>query len=45
MTRRRNPPIRVQDKDAAKAERVMQAMLQMKKIDIRQLKQDAEGRR
>ena len=31
------------DKDAAKAERVMAAMLQMKKIDIRQLKQAAEG--
>lgn len=31
------------DKDAAKAERVMKAMLQMKKIDIRQLKQAAEG--
>jgi predicted 3-demethylubiquinone-9 3-methyltransferase (glyoxalase superfamily) len=31
------------DKDAAKVERVMQAMLQMTKLDIRQLKQAAEG--
>ncbi len=31
------------DKDAAKAERVMKTMLQMKKIDIQQLKQAAQG--
>lgn len=36
-------PELLQDKDAAKAERVMKAMLQMRKIDIRQLKQAAEG--
>ncbi len=30
------------DKDAAKAERVMKAMLQMKKLDIQQLKQAAQ---
>jgi hypothetical protein len=29
----------MQDKDAGKAERVMKAMLQMKKIDIKTLKQ------
>ncbi len=33
----------LQDQDAAKANRVMQAMLQMKKIDIATLKQAAEG--
>jgi predicted 3-demethylubiquinone-9 3-methyltransferase (glyoxalase superfamily) len=33
----------LQDKDAAKAQRVMQAMLQMKKIDIQGLK-EAYGR-
>ena len=32
----------LQDKDAARAKRVMQAMLQMKKIDIAQLKRAAE---
>jgi predicted 3-demethylubiquinone-9 3-methyltransferase (glyoxalase superfamily) len=32
----------MQDKDPAKAQRVMQAMLQMKKIDISKLKQAAE---
>src|SRR6267142_883945 len=32
----------LQDKDPAKAQRVMQAMLQMKKIDISKLKQAAE---
>ena len=32
------------DKDAAKAQRVMQAMLQMKKIDIARLKQAADQR-
>jgi predicted 3-demethylubiquinone-9 3-methyltransferase (glyoxalase superfamily) len=32
------------DKDAAKAERVMHAMLQMQKIDIEKLKQAAEGK-
>ncbi|MCE5318439.1 MAG: VOC family protein [Parachlamydia sp.] len=32
----------LQDKDSAKAERVMQAMLQMKKIDIQGLKQAYE---
>lgn len=31
------------DKDAAKAERVMKAMLQMKKLDIQQLKQAAQA--
>ncbi|HSC08921.1 MAG TPA: VOC family protein [Steroidobacteraceae bacterium] len=31
------------DKDAAKTERVMQAMLGMKKLDIRELKRAAEG--
>lgn len=31
------------DKDAAKRERVMKAMLQMKKIDIEELKNAAEG--
>jgi predicted 3-demethylubiquinone-9 3-methyltransferase (glyoxalase superfamily) len=31
------------DKDAAKAQRVMQAMLQMTKIDIAKLKEAAEG--
>lgn len=34
----------LQDKDAKKAERVMQAMLQMKKIDIAGLKKAYEGR-
>jgi predicted 3-demethylubiquinone-9 3-methyltransferase (glyoxalase superfamily) len=34
----------LQDKDAAKAQRVMSAMLQMKKIDIATLQQAAEGR-
>jgi Cu/Ag efflux protein CusF len=29
----------MQDKDAAKAERVMKALLQMKKIDLKTLKQ------
>jgi predicted 3-demethylubiquinone-9 3-methyltransferase (glyoxalase superfamily) len=33
----------LQDKDAARANRVMQAMLQMKKIDIKTLKQAYEG--
>ena len=33
----------LQDKDAEKAQRVMQAMLQMTKIDIAKLKQAAEG--
>ena len=33
----------LQDKDPAKAQRVMSAMLQMKKIDIATLKQAAEG--
>jgi predicted 3-demethylubiquinone-9 3-methyltransferase (glyoxalase superfamily) len=32
------------DKDAAKAERVMKAMLQMKKIDIEKLQEAARGR-
>ena len=32
----------LQDKDAAKSQRVMQAMLQMKKIDISKLEQAAE---
>ena len=32
------------DKDSAKAERFMHAMLQMKKIDIEKLKQAAEGK-
>jgi predicted 3-demethylubiquinone-9 3-methyltransferase (glyoxalase superfamily) len=32
----------LQDKDSAKAERVMKAMLQMKKIDIKALKQAYE---
>ena len=32
----------LQDKDAGKAQRVMQAMLQMKKIDIKTLQQAAE---
>jgi predicted 3-demethylubiquinone-9 3-methyltransferase (glyoxalase superfamily) len=32
----------LQDKDAAKSQRVMQAMLQMKKIDIKKLKQSYE---
>ncbi|MBM2840995.1 MAG: 3-demethylubiquinone-9 3-methyltransferase [Bacteroidetes bacterium] len=32
----------LQDKDAAKSQRVMQAMLQMKKIDIRKLQQAYE---
>jgi predicted 3-demethylubiquinone-9 3-methyltransferase (glyoxalase superfamily) len=32
------------DKDPAKANRVMQAMLQMKKLDIARLKQAAEGK-
>lgn len=31
------------DKDAAKVERVMQALMQMKKIDVRELKRAAEG--
>jgi predicted 3-demethylubiquinone-9 3-methyltransferase (glyoxalase superfamily) len=31
------------DKDPAKTERVMQAMLGMKKLDIRELKRAAEG--
>lgn len=34
----------LQDKDAGKSERVMKAMLQMKKIDIAKLKQAYEGR-
>jgi len=33
----------LQDKDPAKAQRVMQAMFQMKKIDIKTLKQAYEG--
>ena len=33
----------ITDKDAAKVERVMQAIMQMKKLDIRALKQAAEG--
>lgn len=33
----------IDDKDPAKAERVMQAMLKMKKLDIRELKRAAEG--
>ncbi len=32
----------LQDKDAGKSERVMKAMLQMKKIDIKRLKQAYE---
>jgi len=32
------------DKDAEKANRVLQAMLQMKKIDIKMLKQAYEGK-
>jgi predicted 3-demethylubiquinone-9 3-methyltransferase (glyoxalase superfamily) len=35
----------IQDKDAAKAHRVMQAMLQMKKIDIPTLKRAYEGQK
>jgi hypothetical protein len=34
----------LQDKDAAKAGRVMQAMLQTDKIDIKTLQQAYEGR-
>ena len=34
----------LQDKDAAKAQRVMQAMLQMKKIDIESLQAAAQGK-
>jgi predicted 3-demethylubiquinone-9 3-methyltransferase (glyoxalase superfamily) len=34
----------MQDKDSAKAERVMQAILQMKKLDIETLKKAYEGR-
>ena len=34
----------LQDKDAVKAKRVMEAMLKMKKIDIKTLKQAYEGR-
>ena len=34
----------LQDKDAAKAQRVMQAMMQMSKIDIAALKRAAEGK-
>jgi predicted 3-demethylubiquinone-9 3-methyltransferase (glyoxalase superfamily) len=37
-------PKMLQDKDAAKAQRVMKAMLQMKKIDIPTLKQAYEGK-
>jgi predicted 3-demethylubiquinone-9 3-methyltransferase (glyoxalase superfamily) len=33
----------ISDKDPAKAERAMQAMLKMKKLDIRELKRAAEG--
>jgi predicted 3-demethylubiquinone-9 3-methyltransferase (glyoxalase superfamily) len=33
----------LKDKDPAKAKRVMEAMLKMKKIDIKTLKQAAEG--
>ena len=33
----------LQDKDAEKAKRVMQAMLQMDKIDIKRLKQASDG--
>jgi hypothetical protein len=33
----------VQDKDRAKAERVMKAMMTMKKLEIEGLKQAAEG--
>ena len=36
-------PEMLQDKDPAKAQRVMKAMLQMKKIDIKTLKQAYEG--
>ena len=36
-------PELLKDKDAAKAHRVMKAMLQMKKIDIAKLKEAAEG--
>ena len=36
-------PKMLQDKDPAKAQRVMKAMLQMKKIDIPTLKQAYEG--
>jgi predicted 3-demethylubiquinone-9 3-methyltransferase (glyoxalase superfamily) len=32
----------MQDKDTLKAQRVMEAMLQMKKLDIAKLKQAAE---
>ncbi len=32
-----------QDKDAKKTERVMKALLQMKKLDIKKLKQAYEG--
>ena len=32
------------DKDAAKAQRVMQAMLKMVKLDIKKLKQAAKGK-
>ena len=34
----------IQDKDAMKSERVMGAMLQMKKIDIQRLRMAYEGR-
>lgn len=37
-------PELLHDKDAAKAERVMKAMLQMKKIDIEKLQEAARGR-
>jgi predicted 3-demethylubiquinone-9 3-methyltransferase (glyoxalase superfamily) len=33
----------ISDKDPAKAERAMQAMLKMKKLDVRELKRAAEG--
>jgi predicted 3-demethylubiquinone-9 3-methyltransferase (glyoxalase superfamily) len=36
-------PELLKDKDPAKAKRVMEAMLQMKKIDISKLKEAAEG--
>ena len=37
-------PLLMQDKDAEKTERVMKAMLQMKKLDIAGLKKACEGR-
>ncbi len=37
-------PELLMDKDTGKSERVMQAMLQMKKLDIQRLKRASEGK-